>query len=273
MNKREITVEESKQLQVEMLAYIDSVCRENNINYCVGFGTLIGAIRHKGFIPWDDDIDIWLLREDYEKLCSILKQKTEYVFLSDETDPDYYFAFSRIYDNRTEKRMMRLPQIKNLGIQIDIFPMDNMPDENVKEYVDNLIELEKKMFAVIPFRCKYSFHNKDTFVRSLKRIAKRILNPGLSFKKARQQYIDYLQSYNSSECKNVGIPTIMYREKTLMDRSWFERFEDHPFENITVRIPCEYDKILRAIYGNYMQLPPAEKRVSHHSFKAYWKEQ
>ena len=273
MNKREITVEESKQLQVEMLEYIDSVCRENNINYCVGFGTLIGAIRHNGFIPWDDDIDIWLLREDYEKLCGILKQRTEYVFLSDETDPDYYFAFSRIYDNRTEKLIVNLPQVKNMGIQIDIFPMDNMPDENVQEYVDRLVYLERKMFAVIPLHCKYTYFNKDTFVKSLKRIAKRILNPGLSFKKARQQYIDFLQSYNSSECKNVGVPTIMYREKTLMDRRWFERFEDHPFENITVRIPCEYDKILRAIYGDYMQLPPVEKRVSHHNFKVYWKEQ
>ena len=115
---------------MSILDEIQRICKENNLKYSLAYGTLLGAVRHKGYIPWDDDIDICLLREDYEKLIAILKDKNapghkEWLTLADDTCRGYYYPFAKAYDNRTTVKMER--HKGEMGIWVDIFPLDGLP--------------------------------------------------------------------------------------------------------------------------------------------------
>ena len=126
----EQTLNKLKSKELDILIYFDQVCRNNNINYSLSYGTLLGAVRHKGFIPWDDDIDVIMTREEYSKLFAILKDNTDenYFFQCHETDPNYFYGFAKIRLNNTYfgEKMMKNRNIHQ-GIYIDIFIADNLP--------------------------------------------------------------------------------------------------------------------------------------------------
>ena len=118
--------------ELEILVEVDRVCRENNIKYCLGCGTLLGAIRHNGFIPWDDDVDVWMLRKDYERFCAVGVKALDdkYFFQNWFTDPYFNSAYGKIRKKGT--RYVRVGQEKMKykdGIYIDILPLDNLPDQ------------------------------------------------------------------------------------------------------------------------------------------------
>ena len=124
-----IPSEEIKKIEISILDYIASVCEENNIGYYLAYGTLLGAIRHHGFIPWDDDIDIYMLREDYMKFIEIAKEHIHhrYKLLSIYNDDDYYYEFAKVVDSNTKLKINNVKQIKKEGVWVDIFPLDNVP--------------------------------------------------------------------------------------------------------------------------------------------------
>ena len=147
---RKLSIEEAKKLELDILDFIDSFCKEHGINYCINYGTLIGAIRHKGFIPWDDDIDLSMTRENYERFIQLFSEKqSRYKLLSLETDDQYFNNFIKIVDPTTKIIDTRNTKTYDSGVFIDIFPMDTFNDTKV---VDICYKLES--FKLLSFSKK-----------------------------------------------------------------------------------------------------------------------
>ena len=139
---KEITQTEQKEILLDMLKYVDEICKKNNIKYFLYGGTLIGAIRHKGFIPWDDDLDICVPYKDYRKLITLLKQDNKYNVHNPYDNEDYYYFFTKLTDKRTILIEDNYNRIKDMGVFLDIFPFYHLPD-SIEEY-NKLYKKKKK---------------------------------------------------------------------------------------------------------------------------------
>ena len=129
---KKLTLDEVKKIQLEILAYIDSFCKKNNISYFINYGTLLGAVRHKGFIPWDDDIDISMDREHYNMFIEKFNQdSSKYKILSLDTDKAYFNNFIKVVDTTTKIVDNRNYKTFSCGVFVDIFPMDKFNDKKI----------------------------------------------------------------------------------------------------------------------------------------------
>lgn len=269
---RKITSDELKSIATEMLKYIDQICTANGIKYYMMFGTLIGAIRHHGFIPWDDDIDICMFRDDYNRFIKLVENDRKYKYIGMETDPNYYFTYGRLTDRRTILKRRPKRKIKDFGIFIDIFPIDNAPNpEKMQSWREEFKEKKIKIWSSIPTRFDDFYWGNIThyIVRAIREKKKR-LRYGV------KNFNSYCTDITSMITRENGhhTPLVMIAETNgpcVFKREWFDHTITVPFENITAKAPAEYDVILRSIFGDYMQLPPVEQRVSGHEFLAYWK--
>ena len=129
-NIKEINLEKIKKSEIDILKYIEKICKENNIKYSLMDGSLLGAVRHNGFIPWDDDIDIMLLREDYDKLKRVIlndSNNSRYLYMSNDLYDDYLYPYAKLIDTETSAKETGIKAPKNYGIFVDIFPIDKIP--------------------------------------------------------------------------------------------------------------------------------------------------
>lgn len=257
MKSHTISLEERKKLQLEMLCEIDDFCRKNNIRYTLAYGTLIGAIRHKGFIPWDDDVDILM------PLPDMIRFKNEFVsskirFCDVDTEPYYEFPFPRLAYNGTYRKEGLIS--KSYGVNIDLYYLISMRDD--KEYTESFFSnayriLKKRLF----------------FLKWRTRIIRRFPVKNIPFySKYIKQYSNYYR--NASEYLETshyfavgGLPCW----KEYYDFNIFERLIDVDFEGHKFLGSASYDKWLRQEYGEYMQLPPEDQRVPYHGGVYYWK--
>lgn len=262
---KEIGLEEQKKILVNMLAYIDSICRKNNIKYTLIGGSLIGAVRHHGIIPWDDDIDIGLLPEEYDKLMYYLKNDNscQYRLLDVDTEPSYYYPFAKLVDLKTTGYENRCKKIKNYGVYVDIFKYNTIPEDVnlINKYYDYCDKLKVKMFR--------------SFINESDNFFKNILHKFLSLQnsnKIARKYIIHSEKYNNEIFNNVMINWTPYgaaKETHLSDS--FKEYIDVDFENIKVMIIKDYDRVLKTTFGDYMSLPPVEKQVTHHTMRMFRK--
>ena len=162
MEKKWVSLNEQKSISLTILEYVDEICKRNNIEYFLGYGTLLGAVRHKGFIPWDDDIDIIMFRDNYEKFLSIMKKNGKYGCLSFE-DMTYHSPYTKIVDLSTRMICEGKKDIPNLGIGIDIFPFDYFYGKNLKEVMK-----EKKKLNFYEKLIRYSLYRSYSEVGSFK---------------------------------------------------------------------------------------------------------
>lgn len=261
---RRIDREELKQIQLGILDRVSKFCEEENINYWLDCGTLLGAIRHGGYIPWDDDIDIGMLRGDYERFIHEFNAKDErYKTYCIDTRSDFYYCHGKVLDTNT---VLYEPDEKGqkVSVNIDVFVYDNAPDD------EN--ELKKAFARRDLYRTlslcrtqKVGFHSglvKKAFIQMVSVMLKAFPKNYFIRKMS-----ENAKRYNGIQTKRVGNFTSYSR--TCCDRYVFDSFIAHEFEGKMYKIPIGYDEWLRAFYGDYMQLPPVEKRVSHHSFVAY----
>lgn len=268
---KEISSEEVKQIGVTILKFVDSICRENELKYFMAFGTLIGAVRHQGYIPWDDDIDICMYRKDYEKFRYIMQSQNQYRFIDMTTNNDYYFLFGRVTDKRTQLLLPHKPKIHGLGVFIDVFPIDNAPPKEYEtEWYNNYLDLRKKIISTVPKTAHYYPIGLKSTYRILKRLPDRVKNNPKMFSFYCMKINELVKRYNSSEVDQIVVLDTPYGLKTVMNRDVFGDAVELEFEGEKFFAPIDYDKYLRTLYGDYMQLPPVDKRVSSHGFKAYW---
>lgn len=268
---RELTDEENRKVQLDILSYVDSFCTKMGLKYYLGDGTLIGAVRHHGYIPWDDDIDIRMPRPDYNKLISIFNKKEKegrYKLIAPESDLAQN-SFVKIVDLRTIKIEPYL-NYKNgyLGVDIDVFPYDGCPssEQEFEEWA-NIIRSYDKAFLYkkrIWYRALLS-RAKDL---CCKRLRAKIL-PFMSCQKILEEIDKKFQEYPiDKSCYICGVNTV---DCFRVPKEAISDYEIVPFEDRQFRIPIGYDAILTAQYGNYMQLPPIDEQVTHHTNKVYWK--
>ncbi len=264
---KEITLEEQKKILIELLEFIDTISKNNNIKYTLIGGSLIGAIRHKGIIPWDDDIDIGLLPNEYDKLISCLSknENSRFKLLNLESEPTYYYPFAKLVDTRTTGYEVGCKPINNYGVYVDIFKYNNIPNNSEKneKYYKKCTKIKNKLFI--------SFINDSN--NFIKKIYHKIFST-LDSPKIAKKYNSHCEQYNNDKCENVMINWTPYgAKKETHKKSSFENYITVPFENINAMIIEDYNNVLTTTFGDYMTPPPIEKQITHHSMKMYWKEE
>ena len=274
MNKynKEISLIEQKKLLLNILDTIDAFCEEYNIRYFLTGGTLLGAIRHKGFIPWDDDIDIAMLRPDYERFIALFNKYNErYKVIHYSNTPGYYYAFAKVIDNKTALIEENIDNSLEIGAYVDVFPIDFGTDSIDETYA---IRSKKMMPWLIMDSIKTMDRNKTR--KYYKTVLMHILK--LALKPIPLQYIvqriDEVAKINikKTDAEYCGaLVILMYGKKEIMRTEWYSKSIKVDFENHLFYAPLEYKKVLTNLYGDYMELPPVEKRISHHHYKLYWK--
>ena len=268
-----MTLGELQEECLKILKEVHSFCVANNIVYSVAYGTLLGAIRHKGFIPWDDDIDIIMPREHYEKFCSTFKSD-RYRIKSLLNDKYCYLAFARVYDDEKTYSQSMIPWSKNDGgVWIDVFPADYVPDEEA-DYKKHKTSLWRRWKAITISRAAtVSFDRKKSIAQNGRLLIKKILTVnGYITPLLLKSFIRKATSVRVNSSKH-------WSQLTCMDGYEWHSIEDFkdicimPFEDTEVMVMNGYDNVLRDCYGDYMQLPPIEKRIGHsHGLTSfYWK--
>ena len=252
-------LEKLKQVELEILDYFDELCKKNNLKYYLAFGTLLGAIRHNGFIPWDDDIDVLMPLNDYYKLEKIMQENknSKYFFQSYKTDIEYINSWFKIRKNNTHM-VEKSAEGKNFhnGIFIDVFPLVPYPKDAKLQKKCNIKLKISNCLLKCGMTLKWREHNFSFGGVCISTICKIIP------KKLRIKYVDKLlndvYSYEGEYDKYV-----VTSDFRLYAKDNFDKTEEHIFEGKKYPIPMGYDKFLTELYGDYMTLPPVEKRVTH----------
>jgi lipopolysaccharide cholinephosphotransferase len=235
------------------------------LRYSLGGGTLLGAVRHKGYIPWDDDIDIMLPRPDYDYFTeSFNKTNSHYQVQYYGNDETYPKVFGKIVDQRTVLHEFNT----TTGVFIDIFPIDGLPNKDeIGTYMEKYKKLRDAVIRTSRFYKKVE--SKQRLYRYARYVINRLRTPKHS--KAIANFQRFLTSYPFESSPCAGAITGAYAEKEIMDPTVFKSYINISFEGHTYRCIAQYDTYLTNLYGDYMKLPPIEERQTHHVFKAYWK--
>lgn len=272
--EHELTLEEVHIETIKHIEYLDQLCEKIGVNYSVCFGTLIGTVRHKGFIPWDDDFDIVMLRPDYDKFVNYCQTHLEelgpYRLMNKDTTEGYPYNLSRFCDTRY--RMESFSQSDaGMGLFIDIYPLDGIGND--PEKARKRIRWKKRLYTIgwtssikqTPPPSKKGFILKGA--KYLLYLWAKNKTPRYFFDKF--DSLSKVYDYDSSDWVAVVTwDTGFYP----MKKAWIKDCVRMPFETISVRAPKEYDKILKEIYGDYMTLPPVEKRHATHSYRLFRKD-
>ena len=266
---QEVTdVQEIQQMELGIMEYIHEVCDKIGVKYFLAYGSLIGAVRHQGFIPWDDDMDICMLRDDYEKLQDYLiaNPSERYQVMSYKNNRNYVYPFMKVMDNQTYLIEEDVRIDSNMGIYVDIFPVDGYEDDQAfKDKMTTIIK--KRQLSCYTFK---GITNKNSFINSLIRYASVVAFYFTDTNKFVKQ-IDELAKTRKVEDYEL-VDYLIYKDmnKPVWKREWLKDVTLSNFEGRDFLIPVNFHEILTSDYGDYMQLPPVEKRVSHHDFRL-WK--
>lgn len=271
----EMTMEEIQAVSLEILKTISDICEEQSLRYYLVYGTLIGAIRHKGYIPWDDDVDIMMPRPDYDKLLEFLTLHiSDYPNLrvfNRETCKEYPYMITRVSDNRYEIHMSN-EKPYGMGIFIDIYPYDGLGNTKKEALAYGMKGDRLSSLCYQATRKHFSMETTNSLLRKVLKFPVFLFAKwcGKEFFQKRLEALARLREYDHS--KYIGcVIWLSWGEKDIFLREWFEEYVMMQFEQYLFRVPKHYDKILRHEYGDYMQLPPEEERIGHHYYKVYKK--
>ena len=249
--------EMQKQL-FKLFCDFNEFCKENNIEFVSAYGTVLGAVRHQGFIPWDDDIDVYMTIDEYKKLLAVLEHQSVKKFRVDDWNrvKGYPYLFPKIVS--TEGPRLKEQAFQNLdyigGLYIDVFILMPVSDNRVLRML-----AEKKRY------CMYCIHKlffMDTMHRKILRLPQKIITAGVNI-------IRFTNSYYRNATRVYGkkcVESISFGEKYVIDYEWLFPIKHESFEGIDIPVPGKSEFYLKQIYGDYLSLPPEEERISNHSF-------
>ena len=264
---KELTLQELKDIELNLLKRFHSFCTENNIRYFLSHGTLLGAVRYQKFIPWDDDVDLLVPREDYDKLVATFEDCEQYRLFSVERNEKYRFPFAKFCDMTTRKEEFNTENGVELGVDIDIFPLDHW-DDDLSRAKQEAKQIQKYMSCLNLCKIKSA-----TAPNAFKRIYQffRMVHARLFGSKF------FLDKIAKASCKAhqtgsryVGAKSwCVYGERGIIPAEAFREAVDVEFEGEHFPAPIGYDVYLRCLYGDYLPEPPKEKQKTHHLFTAY----
>ncbi|MFI3266458.1 MAG: LicD family protein [Rikenellaceae bacterium] len=262
---KELTISEIRALQIKILDAIVEFCDANNIRYFLCGGTLLGAVRHKGYIPWDDDIDIMMLRDDYQRLSAEFTHK-DMTILEHTKFKDYVYPFIKVSDNHTLCTELKYTdKNSHLGVNIDIFPIDNIPNERrSRSRLISRIKLIRKCM-----RLKRLRFNRHRILKSIVHLIARIFLLPMSVSALCRSLTRVGCKYNNTNTDYKGIVVWGYGKREICRAELFSSSVKVDFEGKQYDAPVGYKEYLTNVYGDYMQLPPENKRSSGHKFKVF----
>lgn len=275
-----VDLKEFHKVLLDILLEFDRVCRDNDIQYSLAYGTMLGAIRHKGFIPWDDDVDVVMDRKNYNRFCEVCPKSLRdgYFFQSKDTEPLYPYNISRLRKNNTA---MIYPEWKDSGIHqgiyIDIYPVDRIPDNKVAHAI-------QKFFVILltPVRitrnpviymngCSKRFGKALYIAKNMLYYVVRLFPQNICDKLE----MHYITKYDDKPCKYSGIICeggVLLRPDygvQTFDTESLQHYKEVDFEGHKLMCIADPEDMLQRWYGDYMKLPPKEKQVMFHQPEAF----
>lgn len=263
-----LSISEIQQASLNVLDELDRICRNNDIQYTITYGTLIGAIRHKGFIPWDDDVDILLPRSDYERLKNCIKTglSGNLVWCDRASVKNYPYCISRVTD-MNYRYCSTVPNQKpfDIGIFVDVYPLDHYcSTESAALKLGRRVWIKNREFDI------YLNPNKTSGIA--KKIIRNILSAilrcihGKDWSSRIDDEIFELIKKNTNDSDQIVGVISQHEWRELMRRDWFESYTDVEFEHRKFLMCNGYHELLTSIYGDYMKLPEKEKQVPTHDY-------
>ena len=267
LDKRVTDLAEIKGMEVQIMDFFMDFCQAHGLHCFLAYGTLLGAVRHKGFIPWDDDIDLMMPRPDYEKMLKLWKDTPDYQILEVRRTGDYAYPFAKICNANTYMEENGVIGQYDMGLYVDIFVFDALPGtpEESRKFLDRTATLEKaRMYSNMPAELllRDGGHNWD------RRLLWHLLKAVGPHRIAR-----HMDRFNASHdyaaatwgaCLDTRFP-----ERETLPISAYAETVQLEFEGQTYPAPRDYELVLTTCYGDYMQLPPEEERVLKHNFKLW----
>lgn len=260
-----IDLAEMKRLELDILTEIDAFCRKHNLRYYLTAGTLLGAVRHKGFIPWDDDIDIAMPREDYEQFFKLFSEahRNSHLKLISYRNRTSLYPFLKVIDDRTVVYEQYVDPRYRTGVWVDIFPLDGLPEDNSPFDANDRTQRTYNIVA----------SNPDAATTPFRKFVKKMLKPLVGNKDlfSLAANLDHIAASTPIEKNHdVGLVIWGYGIKERMPYSILESIE-LDFEGKRFFGPRDYDAYLTSIFGDYMTPPPASEQLPHFC-RAYWKD-
>jgi len=261
-------IEKYKVILLEVFKAFITICNQYDLHYYCAGGTALGAVRHHGFIPWDDDIDVLMPRNDYNRLIALnceLSIKNYSIISAKNTKK--FATFAKLYNKDTTLwEFKEIPFV--YGVYIDIFPLDECSDDLDLFYhkykklrnIQRFYQLSQMRFSIRDIVYYYKVKNMNFFYKGLLSF----LFPRFLSNHFRLQFLKVEESFMNQKGDHVVCSCGEYFKKEYFEKRWFEGWEELPFEGLIVRVPKMYDAYLTFVFGDYMKLPPKEKQVSHH---------
>ncbi len=259
--------------QLEILKEVDRICEKHDIEYFGAWGTVLGAVRHKGFIPWDDDIDIAMKWTDYVKFQEVCKDELNDKYFMQTTETDIYAwnPYTKIRINNTTSMDKHLTHLKcHYGICMDIFPIIAIPDSKMAQKKQRMLIFIYKALCYIPYVLNINPGDSSSKAKVFKLIPKglvkrlrKCLIPNKGIERFKKYLLGKITQYDFDKCEYCGEIISEPGNRSIARREVFEEHIIVPFEEITLPIPKEYDEYLSKRYGDYMKLPDESQRVGH----------
>ena len=260
-------LDELKKIELEILKQVHAFCEEKDISYCLAYGTLLGAIRHNGFIPWDDDIDIHMTRDEYERFIREFPEwgAKRNLYIAGPHSKEHFFPRNmvKVCDGRTALVERSFKKRKPMGAFIDIWPLDKFPEKGATGWM-KLVDLFKNLTLYSDMDVSSDHYRSFPTKKRLRVwiISKTSTRLWLYLMERLTGKYNHLQAGYKYIC--IQATESIYSAKS-MEKMLLHRFEDSAFY-----IPCGYDEILTVKYGDYMQLPPEHLRQPHHDQDVWW---
>lgn len=262
---RRLDDEEVRERQLQILKNVAHFCDEKQIHYWLDWGTLLGAVRHKGYIPWDDDIDIGMLREDYDRFMELFNtENDQYRFFCPEKDDGFFYSFGKVADTET---VLYEPDIhgSKFAVNIDVFVYDSAPDEK------HIVRSRKKIqrYFLLNMLQHNLISDRGRWYRKIAKLIVRFLLSPFPDNYFVKKVVAESRQYENQKSDKIGM--FCWPVEMICDKSVVSSFVNVEFEQYFFKAPAQYDLWLTKCYGNYMELPPEEERVTHHMYEAYIK--
>ena len=257
-----------QEMTLDLLKEFIRICKDNNLTYFVSGGSLIGVMRHKGFIPWDDDIDIVMPRNDYNKFIEIMhKLNNDKIGICDRyTNKEWHYDLCQFINKDVEIEIDLAAEKRKANVWIDVFPLDGLPNKRIKRWfrIKHILFLRYKI-QIANIDKQIDCHRKRPWYEKIVIRICSIIKIGRLFNidKNLDKLEKTLQKSNYYESNYVGNMLGRYREREVVPRRYFGTPTIGVFEKEKVNIPEQSDNLLKCLYGDYMKLPPENERVGH----------